>query len=278
MHPLVNIAVRAARRAGDISIRHIDRLDELTVHAKHRNDFVTEVDRRAEREIIQTIRKAYPEHGVLAEESGADTADAEFVWIIDPLDGTTNFLHAFPIFAVSIAVQYRGRLEHGVIYDPMRQELFVASRGRGALLDGRRIRSSKRPSLDGALIATGFPARDPAILDHYLEMLRAVIGQAAGVRRPGAAALDLAYVAAGRLDGFFELGLNPWDVAAGALLIQEAGGIAGNVNGGTEFLQSGNILAGTPRVFAALARAFKPHLPPALRPGTGDRGPGTGGR
>jgi myo-inositol-1(or 4)-monophosphatase len=241
-------------------------VEGLEITAKGRNDFVTEVDRAAEREIIALIRKNYPQHAFLAEESGA-TGEDETVWIIDPLDGTTNFLHGFPTFAVSIACERRGRLEHAVVYDPMRQELFTASRGEGAQLDGKRIRVSKRRGLDGALIGTGFPFRsDPVQVDAYLAMLRAVMAETAGIRRPGAAALDLAYVAAGRIDGSWEVGLKPWDTAAGALLIQEAGGRIGTISGG-EYQRSENVVAGNPRVYAALLETLAPHLPPDLRPG-----------
>ena len=235
-----------------------------TVTAKGRNDFVTEVDHAAEAEIIDIIRRHYPHHAFLAEESGG-SGEHETVWIIDPLDGTTNFLHGFPVFAVSIACQMRGRLEHAVVYDPMRQELFTASRGDGAQLENRRMRVSKARGLEGSLIATGFPYRaNTRYLDAYMAMLRAVTEQAAGVRRPGAAALDLAYVAAGRVDGFWEIGLKPWDTAAGTLLIPEAGGRIGTLTGG-EYQQGGHIVAGTPRVYSALLELLAPHVPPDLR-------------
>ncbi len=224
MQPLLNIAVRAARRAGEIIVRGLNRVDTLTITAKGRNDFVTEVDHAAEREIIGSIRKYYPDHAFLAEEGGA-SGSSDTVWIIDPLDGTTNYLHGNPIFAVSIACQIRGRLEHAVVYDPMRQEIFTASRGGGAHVDNRRLHVTAHRTLEGALVGTGFPYRENTkYLDEYLNMMRAVILNTAGVRRPGAASLDLAYVAAGRLDAFWEIGLSPWDTAAGTLLIQEAGG------------------------------------------------------
>jgi myo-inositol-1(or 4)-monophosphatase len=264
VQPLLNIAVRAARRAGEVIIRSLNRLESLTVTAKGRNDFVTEVDHAAEAEIIAIIRRHYPQHAFLAEESGS-TGEHETVWIIDPLDGTTNFLHGFPVFAVSIACQTKGRLEHAVIYDPMRGELFTASRGAGAHLENHRMRVSKARGIDGSLIATGFPYRaNTRYLDSYLSMLRAVTEQAAGVRRPGSAALDLAYVAAGRVDGFWEIGLAPWDTAAGTLLIQEAGGRIGTLTGG-EYKQGGHIVAGTPRVYTALLELLAPHVPPDLR-------------
>src|SRR6201984_3358270 len=264
VQPLLNIAVRAARRAGEVIIVSLNRLESLTISSKGRNDFVPEVDHAAEREIIASIRRLYPQHAFLAEESGR-SGEHETLWIIDPLDGTTNFLHGFPVFAVSIACQVGGRLEHAVVYDPMRGELFTASRGAGAHLDNHRMRVSKARTLEGALIATGFPYRANTVyLDAYLAMLRAVTLQAAGVRRPGAAALDLAYVAAGRVDAFWEIGLSAWDTAAGTLLVQEAGGRVGTLTGG-EYLQGGNIVTGTPKVYAALLEILAPHVPEDLR-------------
>jgi myo-inositol-1(or 4)-monophosphatase len=264
VHALLNIAVRAARRAGEIIVRNLNRLESLTVTTKGRNDFVSEVDTQAEAEIIGIIRKHYPNHAFLAEESG-HSGDNDTVWIIDPLDGTTNFLHEFPVFAVSIACQQKGRLEHAVVYDPMRQEIFTASRGGGAHLENRRIRVSKRRNLEGALIATGFPYRaNTGYIDAYLAMLKVMMENSAGVRRPGAAALDLAYVAAGRVDGFWEIGLSPWDTAAGTLLIQEAGGRIGTLTGG-EYLQGGHVVAGTPKVYNIMLEAFAPLIPEELR-------------
>jgi myo-inositol-1(or 4)-monophosphatase len=264
VHALLNIAVRAARRAGEVIVRSLNRLESLTVTSKGRNDFVSEVDTQAEAEIISIIRKHYPNHAFLAEESGS-TGDNDTVWIIDPLDGTTNFLHENPVFAVSIACQQKGRLEHAVVYDPMRQELFTASRGGGAHVDNRRLRVSKQRGLEGSLIATGFPYRaNTKYMDPYLAMLKVAMENTAGVRRPGSAALDLAYVAAGRVDGFWEFGLAPWDTAAGTLLIQEAGGRITTLGGG-EYRQEGHVLAGTPKVHAALLEAFAPHVPEALR-------------
>ncbi len=265
MQPLLNIAVRAARRAGEIIVRGMNRLHRLDVRAKGQNDFVTEIDIAAERDIIQTIHKHYPDHAILGEETGS-RGDSEFVWVIDPLDGTTNFMHGFPQFAVSIGVQRRGRMEHGVIYDPLRQELFTTSRGDGAQLDGKRIRVSTHNSLEGALIGTGFPYRaNLHWLDAYMAMLKSVMQKTAGIRRPGSAALDLAYVAAGRLDGFWELGLSPWDTAAGSLLITEAGGHVGTITG-AEYNHRGHIVAGTPKVYPLLLEVLAPHVPPELRP------------
>jgi len=264
VHALLNIAVRAAREAGEIIIRSLNRLESLTITSKGRNDFVSEVDHAAEAEIIKLIRKHYPNHAFLAEESGR-TGDSDTVWIIDPLDGTTNFLHGYPIFAVSIACQIKGRLEHGVVYDPISQEIFSASRGAGAHLDNHRIRVSKQRGLEGSLIGTGFPYRANARhMDSYMAMLRSVMENTAGVRRPGSASLDMAYVAAGRTDAFWEIGLSPWDTAAGTLLIQEAGGHIGTLTG-REYTQGGNVLAGTPKVYAALLELLAPHIPEELR-------------
>jgi len=265
MQPLLNIAIRAARRAGEIIVRGLNRLHRLDVRAKGQNDFVSEIDTAAERDIIETVRKHYPSHSFLAEESGRSGEDNEFVWIIDPLDGTTNFLHGYPQFAVSIGVQRRGRMEHAVVYDPMRQELFTASRGEGAQLDGKRIRVSPHIGLERSLIGTGFPYRSNLQwLDPYMAMLKAVIQETAGIRRPGSAALDLAYVAAGRLDAFWELGLSPWDTAAGTLLITEAGGMVGRLNG-SEYKNESDIVAGTPKVYAPLLELLAPHVPESLR-------------
>ncbi len=264
MHPLLNIGIRAARRAGEVIVRSLNRLESLTITSKGRNDFVSEVDRTAEQEIIGIIRHHYPDHAVLAEESGR-SGESDTVWIIDPLDGTTNFLHGFPTFAVSIACQQKGRLEHAVVYDPMSQELFTASRGAGAHLENYRMRVSKQRSLEGALIGTGFPFRaNTRYIDAYLQMLKAAMLSTAGVRRPGAAALDLAYVAAGRIDGFWELGLSPWDTAAGTLLIQEAGGLIGTLTG-AEYCLGADVVAGTPKVYAALLELFAPHVPEEFR-------------
>lgn len=260
MHGMVNIAVRAARRAGEIMVRQWNQLESLRVTDKGRNDYVTQVDLMAEEAIVGMIRDHYPDHAVLAEERGA-VGEHEYQWIIDPLDGTTNYLHGFPVFSVSIAVAHRGELQHAVVYDPLRQEIFTATRGEGAQLDGRRIRVSRQNNLGSALIATGFPYRsNQPYLDQYLQMLRAVMLDSAGVRRPGSAALDLCYVAAGRVDGFFELGLSKWDIAAGALLIREAGGRISDFDGSDRYLDSGNVVAGNPKVYVALSKLLAPHL------------------
>ena len=264
MNPTLNIAVRAARSAGNVIIRNLGKLDTLAIHTKDRNDFVTEVDRQAEQEIIYTLRKAFPSHGILAEESGVQEGD-DYQWIIDPLDGTTNFLHGFPQFAVSIAMRHKGRLEHGVVYDPLRQEISAASRGAGATLNDKRIRVTSRKSLEGSLLGTGFPFKSQQYLEVYLDMFRALFPQTAGIRRPGSAALDLAYVAAGRLDGFWEIGLSIWDMAAGVLLIQEAGGLSSDFHGGHEHLEHGNIVAGNPKLFAEILKTIRPHVLDELR-------------
>ena len=262
-HPVLNIAVRAARSAGDTIMRYADRIDTLTISEKSRNDFVSEVDHQAERAIIDVIHNAYPDHAILAEESGS-TPGNDHLWIIDPLDGTTNYLHQFPQYAVSIALQIKGRLEHAVVYDPNSQELFTASRGSGAQLNGHRIRVTNKPNLHGALLGTGFRVKGEH-LDCYLNTLKALIPDTAGVRRPGSAALDLAYLAAGRIDGFWEIGLRPWDVAGGVLLIQEAGGMVGDFGGGEDFMKTGNIVAGNPKVFAQIVRTIQPHLIDSLK-------------
>ena len=267
---MLNIAVKAARRAGSVINRATRNLDILTVRAKSAQDFVSEVDHEAEHAIIDTLRSAYPDHAILAEESGA-TGQSEYVWIIDPLDGTTNFLHGFPQYAVSIALMHRGLLTQAVVYDPTRNDLFIASRGRGAFLNDHRIRVSRRVRLDEALIGTGFSFRQFANVDAYLAIFRSLIQSTSGVRRPGAASLDLAYVAAGRLDGYWEFGLSPWDMAAGALLIIEAGGLVGDLEGNDHYMDCGHILAGNPKVFAQLVQAIAPHLSPALRVAEGSR-------
>jgi len=263
---MLTIAVRAARTAGDIIVRSMDRVNLLTITPKGRNDFVSEVDRQAEREIIHTLQKAYPTHAFLGEESGRQgPAKTDFIWVIDPLDGTTNFLHGFPQFCVSIALLHRGRIEKGVIYDPLRQELFTAARGAGASLNNRRIRVSKQSGLKGALLGTGFPFKDHRHTDAYLGMMRDLMKDTAGIRRAGAAALDLAYVAAGRLDGFWEIGLKKWDMAAGLLLIQEAGGIVTDLEGKDKYFESGNVLTANPKLHQIMAGIIEPHLTEALR-------------
>jgi len=257
MHPLLNIAVRAARRAGSIINRASLNGGGLKVRAKQARDFVTQIDDAAEQAILDVVRKSYPAHGFLAEESGASAGGEEYVWIIDPLDGTTNFIHGFPHYCVSIGVQHRGALAHAVVYDPGRNELFTASKGRGAFLNDRRIRVSKCTRVDEALVGTGFPFKELTRLELYTRQLTTMMRTSAGVRRAGSAALDFAYVACGRLDAFWEMGLSPWDIAAGALLVQEAGGLVADLEGEQSYLQSGDVCAATPKVFPALLEAMR---------------------
>lgn len=263
LDPAINIAVKAARRAAAVINQAANQLDLLNVESKAPNDFVTEVDRAAEAVIVDILREAFPEHGILAEESGrsgpTDGRGSEFVWIIDPLDGTTNFIHGFPQYAVSIALTRKGAPEHAVIFDPVANELFTASRGRGAYMNERRIRVSRRLRLADALLGTGFPFRQFGHVDTYLAIFRELTQKSAGLRRPGSAALDLAYVASGRLDGFWEIGLAPWDMAAGVLLIQEAGGFVADFDGEGDFLKNGNLIAGTPKVFTELLLTVQAH-------------------
>jgi myo-inositol-1(or 4)-monophosphatase len=260
MHPMLTTAVKAARRAGNIINRGARELDLLTVTAKGPKDFVSEIDHAAEAAIVETLHAAYPDHAILAEEgtSRDKNTNADYTWIIDPLDGTTNFLHGFPQYCVSIALSHKDIVTQGVIYDPVRNDLFTASRGRGAYLNDRRIRVSKRQHLRDCLVGTGFPFRDGTNLDTYLSMMRTMTQQAAGLRRPGAAALDLAYVAAGYYDGFFEIGLNPWDVAAGSLLVLEAGGLIGDFAGEGDYVYGGQVIAATPRIFAQMVKTLAP--------------------
>ncbi len=251
---MLNVAVKAARAAGALINRAALDIESVRVSQKKANDFVTEVDHAAERAIIETLLSAYPGHGIWAEESGreAGAKDSDYVWVIDPLDGTTNFIHGLPVYCVSIALTCKGKVEHAVVYDPTRNDLFTASRGRGAFLNDRRIRVSKRNQLNESLISTGFPFRPGDNFNRYLAMMGEVMQRAAGLRRPGAAALDLAYVAAGYTEGFFETGLQPWDVAAGSLLVSEAGGLVGNFTGESDFLEQQECLAGTPKVYGQL--------------------------
>ena len=269
MQPLANMALRAARKAGQIIVRALDRVDRVNAEQKGKNDWVSDIDRAAEAAIIETLLTAYPDHGFLGEESGhREGHDGHTTWIIDPLDGTTNFLRGIPHFAISIACRQHGRLEHAVVFDPLRDEAFVASRGYGAQLNGKRLRVTRLPSLDGAIIGTGIPYRQKAAhLQPYLGMVGAITQDAADLRRAGSAALDLAYVAAGRFDGYWELGLKPWDIAAGALLVTEAGGLVGDLSGGNQFLQQGHIVCGAPKVFKGLLQKIAPHVKDELRGG-----------
>lgn len=258
---MLNIAVRAARAAGAIINRSALDLELLHVARKGPNDFVSEVDRAAEQAIIDILLDAYPGHGILAEETGRERGakDSEFLWIIDPLDGTTNFLHGFPVYAVSIALAHRGIVQQGVVYDPTRNDLFVASRGRGAYVNDRRLRVSKRTRLADSLVGTGFPFRKGDNFARYVKMFEQVMQSCAGLRRPGAAALDLCYVAAGWYDGFFEMGLSPWDAAAGSLMITEAGGLVGNFTGEADFLFQRELVAGNPKVYGQLVQILQPY-------------------
>lgn len=266
MQPMLNTASTAARAAGDHIIRYINRVPSLKIDVKKRNDFVSEVDRKAEEIIIETLLKAYPTHSILAEESGlSEAGDPEFQWIIDPLDGTTNFLHGLPHYAVSIALKKGDRLEEAVIYDPYRQEMFTASRGQGARVNNRKIRVTDKHTVKGALIGTGFPFRQHEHFETYQAMFADFFKQATDIRRAGCAALDLAYIAAGRLDAFWEIGLCKWDMAAGTLLIREAGGLVGDFTGTEAFMESGNIVAGSPQLFHEMLQTLKPHLTDTLR-------------
>ncbi|MBS1158729.1 MAG: Inositol-phosphate phosphatase [Proteobacteria bacterium] len=268
MHPALNIAIKAARRAGQIINRASNDVDLLKVTSKQPNDFVTEVDKAAEAVIIETLREAYPGYGILAEESGQSAGqggDSEYEWIIDPLDGTTNFIHGLPQYAVSIALAKAGVVEQAVIFDPNRNELFTATRGAGAFLNERRIRVSKRLKLAGALLGTGFPYREFDKIDTYMEIFKELTMKTAGMRRPGAASLDLANVACGRYDGFWEFGLAPWDIAAGSLLISEAGGLVSDLRGDNKYLETGNLVAGTPKVFAPLLKLIEGKLAESVR-------------
>ncbi|UCH17701.1 MAG: inositol monophosphatase [Burkholderiales bacterium] len=278
LHPMLNIAIKAARAAGALINRASLDLDLRKFSAKSPNDFVTEVDRASEEAIIEVLLGAYPGHGILAEESGRahGTKDSDYVWIIDPLDGTTNFIHGLPIYAVSIALAHRGVVQQGVVYDPCRNDLFFASRGRGAFLNDRRLRVSKRTRMTESLIGTGFPFRRGDNYKRYLQMFEAVMPQCAGVRRPGAAALDLCYVAAGYYDGFFETGLNPWDVAAGALIITEAGGLVGNFTGEADYMYQREVVAANPKIYGQLVRLLAPYTHVIKDAASGDAATGSG--
>jgi len=265
MHPMLNIAVRAARSAGNVIARSFEQHDKLEVDAKGTNDLVTNIDRAAEQVIIDTIQKAYPDHVIVCEESGIiDGSDKDYQWIIDPLDGTTNFVKGIPHFAVSIALKVKGKLDQAVVFDPIRGELFTASRGKGAQLNGFRIRTSKAKELAGSVIATGFPFKHKQHTETYLQMFKTLFAKTADMRRAGSAALDLAYVAAGRLDGYFEIGLKPWDTAAGELILIEAGGMVTDFVGSHNYVQSGNIVAGNSHMLKNILKDIRPHLSDAL--------------
>ncbi len=265
MHPMLNIAIRAARAAGKEIVRAFEQLDKVEVELKGTNDIVTNVDKDAEYIIVETIRKSYPKHTIIGEECGLlPGEDNDFQWIIDPLDGTTNFVKGIPHFAVSIALKVKGKLDQAVIYDPIRGELFTASRGKGAQLNGFRVRVNKSKDLSSTILATGFPFKHKQHVNAYMEMFKSLFLKSADMRRAGAASLDLAYVAAGRVDGFFEIGLKPWDTAAGELLIIEAGGLVTDFVGGHNHEKSGNIVAGSSHILKDILKDIRPHLGDAL--------------
>ena len=269
MHPMLNIAIKAARKAGTVIQRGARDVDRLTVTSKGPKDFVSEVDKAAEATIVDTLLEAYPDHGILAEEGTVNSKvqNPESIWIIDPLDGTTNFLHGFPHYCVSIALQHRGVITQGVVYDPNRNDLFTTTRGAGAYLNDRRLRVSKRIRMDEALVATGFPFKDGSLVEAHLDMMRDMLHKTAGIRRAGAAALDLAHVAAGWYEGFWECGLYPWDMAAGSLLVVEAGGLVTDIHGEDGFLYSGTIVAAAPKILPQIVQTVSPHMKKAqMRP------------
>ncbi len=261
MHAFVNMALRAARRAGQLMVQSMDHLEGLKIEEKSRNDYVSSIDKESEQIIAEVLHKAYPEHTILGEEGGKIVDGDEFTWIIDPLDGTLNYLQGIPHFCISIGLLRKGQFEHAVVYDPLRNEEFTASRGSGANLNGKRIRVSQRPKLEEAVLSTGIPPGSIGThLEAYMGTLKDFTGSCRGVRRLGSAALDLAYVAAGRIDGFWELGLSPWDIAGGTLLVREAGGFVGDWRGGDTFFKSGNIVAANPKLFKGMVQGLKPHL------------------
>ena len=264
MHPMLNTALGVARTTAEMIYKAYEKVENVEVEAKGTNDYVTQVDRASEARIIEGLQKRYPQHCYLGEENGLiEGADKDYVWVIDPLDGTTNFIHGIPQFAISIALKVRGQLEVGVIINPVSKEEFTAAKGRGAQMNGRRIRVSKQTKLEGALLSTGFPFRpgQAKILDGYMGMFRDFTQTTAGIRRAGAAALDLAYVAAGRYDGFWEFGLSEWDMAAGALMITEAGGLIGDPKGGMDHLKTGDVVCAPPKLFKAMLQTIHPHMP-----------------
>ena len=260
MNPILNIAFKAARRAGQMMIRASGNLEAVKIDSKAFNDFVSNVDRESEMILVDALKEAYPHHKITCEESGSHgKSDAEYEWIIDPLDGTTNFLHGHPQYAISMALLHKGVLQEALVYAPERNDLYMASRGQGALLNDRRIRVSNRVELNRCLIGTGFPVVDQSMMDRYLAILKDFLSKTAGGRREGSAALDLCSVAVGRLDGFFEFNLKPWDVAAGALIVKEAGGIVTDMQGNDTWLQTGNIVAGNPKVLAQMLQIIGAH-------------------
>jgi len=261
MQPMLNIAIRAARSAGDFIVRKINKLPDIQIETKALNDLVSDVDREAEVKIIEAILKVYPQHSILGEESGViKGTDEDYRWIIDPLDGTTNFLHSFPHYAVSIACEYRGKIEHGVIYDPIKQEIFAASRGDGATVNNRRLRVARLNTTQGALLSTGFPFRQPEELDEFLKVFREFFSTASEIRCAGSASLDLAYVAAGRLDGYWKSGLKSWDIAAGTLILREAGGLITDFQGNNDSLLNGEVIAANPKLLGDMLRKIQKYM------------------
>lgn len=263
-NPHLNIAAEAARRAGQLAVKYRSRLESIPVERKARNDYVSDVDRACEQVIREYIGKHHRDHAILGEEGG-QTGDSDHVWIVDPIDGTSNYLRGIPHFAISIALQVKGRLEAGVVYDPLREELFTAARGQGAFLNSQRMRVSGRKDLSTAVIATAFPFRQRRLMTAYKAMFDDVFDKVEDIRRAGTASLDLAYVACGRLDGYWELNLKPWDIAAGALLVQEAGGVVMDVNGGDQWLQSGHILTAPFKLITPLRAAIEPHVTEGIK-------------
>jgi myo-inositol-1(or 4)-monophosphatase len=266
MHPMLNIAVRAARAAGKILVKNFGVQADYNVQQKSQNDFVSEIDKAAEQAIVRAILKVYPDHSIQAEESGEIIGkDADHLWIIDPLDGTTNYLRGIPHFAISIAYAVKGVVQCGLVYDPLREELFTATRGAGAALNDKRLRVTAQRDLNGALLATGFPFKRKDLSSNYLAIFAELFTEVADMRRNGSAALDLAYVASGRIDGFWEFGLQPWDIAAGALMVREAGGLVTEFNGGHNFMQNGNVVAGNPKVVQGILSKARAHLPASMK-------------
>lgn len=264
MHPMLTIAIRAARVAGDLVQRSADNVNQLTISKKSKNDFVTEVDLMAEQAIVNIIKGTYPEHSILAEESGTIEGN-HYTWVIDPLNGTTNFLHGYPHYAVSIALKNKHKTEVAVIYDPLKDELFTAEKGGGATLNNRRIRVGKQTKLNEALLSTGFPFKYPQHLEAYVNMLADLTLETTGIRQAGSAALDLAYIAVGRLDGFWQIGLKEWETAAGVLLIQEAGGVTTDFSFDDKFSQSGNIITGNPKMHQAIYQIIQKNVTDGLK-------------
>jgi len=265
MHPMLNIAIRAARSAGKIIMQGTEQLDKVETQQKGVNGLVTSIDIAAEEAIIAVVKKSYPDHGFICEESGVQgNAQSEYQWIIDPLDGTTNYIKGIPHFCVSIALKVNGKTEQAVIFDPIRDELFSATRGQGSQFNTYRTRATKAKDLKGTLIGVAFPFNIPSYKEAYLAIFTEMYDDVASVRQSGSAALDMAYVAAGRLDGFFEIGLKPWNTAAGELLVKESGAIITDFTGGHNYVSTGNIVAGNPKVVKSLLSKIRPHLTPAL--------------